>query len=75
MYLDWIGSLLLLLGTFLVARKNAWGWLCNVGGDILMIIYFLVFVPRLSIVLLNAVFLVLSGKAFLKWRRDDCNHS
>ena len=66
--MDWIATGFLLSGTYLLSRKNKWGWLVNTAGSILMII---VFLHMPSLIILNSVFAAQALYGFWKWSRSE----
>lgn len=67
--MDYFGMILLLIAVYLMSKKRKSGWYFNIAGSASMITHFALFVPHVvwSVVILNAVFLLISAKGLWQW--------
>lgn len=69
--IEWVGSVVLLLGVGLITlgdtRLMALACLLNLIGDLLLVAFFVINF-NLAMIILNAVFAVLSVIALLRWK-------
>jgi len=62
----------ILTGTILLTKKNKWGWLFRVIGDIGWVIIGWQ-ISMYSIVIWSSIFSINDFRGFLKWRSEDEN--
>lgn len=68
--LSWITSVLILMGTYFLIKKNRVRWLFNLSAQIVSI-YLYYRLKLLGLFLVNIVFIVLSIVAYVVWRLDE----
>ena len=69
---EWItllASICELIGIYLLGKKNKLGFISNILGDILWIIYTLVTGNAIGIMLVCTIALILNTKGYRKWKR------
>ncbi len=68
MFTDWIGFILGLLGSILIARKNKYCWYICAASNISWIIYSII-TKQLALLLECGVLLLINIYAWLKWNK------
>lgn len=69
-HLDYIALAFILLGYFRMGALKIDGWLWTCLGSILLVVFGTLIVPSaMGVAMGNVVFLVLTVRGFLKWRK------
>jgi hypothetical protein len=68
--MDWIASIYLLVGTYLLSQKIRFGWVFNVVGSGIFIFYWWLVIWKPAVIVLNLVFCILGVRGYFKWRKN-----
>lgn len=65
--MDWLGMTLTFASTYLLARKNRWGWAINWAACLIWMVYAIWIAHSIPIVILNMVLIITSVRGFRNW--------
>jgi nicotinamide riboside transporter PnuC len=67
---NWIGALLVLVGTFIIRKKDARGWLFLTAGSMVLLLV-VTYQGLYGMTVMEIVFVLLSIDSYFKWKKEE----
>lgn len=70
--MDWILSILTIIGIWLIGKKILWGWLFSAFASILWVVYALkLSPPQYGLIPASVIYFIIDIISFIRWYKDE----